>query len=112
MIMHLKRFELNFETFQHEKLNNRFDFPLVINLEPYTKEGLARRDAESKAKEVSLASDLEWVPCLMYCVVLDCRTRRSWCPPSTACTRASTTSSISWASLCTPVRFLLLSVCT
>ena len=66
-IFHLKRFELNFETFQHEKLNNkcarsclmfrlssacRFDFPIVVNLEPYTKEGLARRDAISRAKDV------------------------------------------------------------
>ena len=42
VIMHLKRFELNYETFQHEKLNNRFVFPLDVNLEPYTNEGLAR----------------------------------------------------------------------
>lgn len=25
MIFHLKRFELNYETFMHEKLNNRFE---------------------------------------------------------------------------------------
>lgn len=36
---------------QHEKLNNRFSFPLKVNLEPFTKEGLARRDAEAKRKE-------------------------------------------------------------
>jgi hypothetical protein len=33
------RFELNFETFQHEKLNNRFAFPLAVDLEPFTKQG-------------------------------------------------------------------------
>src|SRR5690242_19284591 len=59
-IFHLKRFELNFETSQHEKLNNKFEFPLVVNLEPYTKEGLSRRDAISRAKDVSCShiSDL------------------------------------------------------
>ncbi len=51
MVFHLKRFELNYETFQHEKLNNRFEFPFYINLEPYTKEGLLRRLLESKQKE-------------------------------------------------------------
>jgi hypothetical protein len=50
VIMHLKRFDLNFETFQHDKLNNRFEFPVSINLEPFTKEGLARREAEQKSR--------------------------------------------------------------
>jgi len=36
-----RRFELNFETFQHDKVNSRFAFPTEINLEPYTKEGVA-----------------------------------------------------------------------
>merc|ERR1712228_868797 len=44
IFFHLKRFELNFETFRHEKSNQRFEFPLDIDLEPYTKEGLIRRD--------------------------------------------------------------------
>lgn len=39
---------MNFETFQHEKVNNRFEFPLRIDLEPYTKEGLARLEAEKR----------------------------------------------------------------
>src|SRR5690242_4436432 len=36
VIFHLKRFQLNWETFMNEKLNTRFEFPLEINLEPYT----------------------------------------------------------------------------
>ena len=48
IIFHLKRFELNFQTFQNEKLNDRFEFPFVIDLEPFTKEGVARRDLVSK----------------------------------------------------------------
>ena len=53
IIFHLKRFELNFQTFQHEKLNDRFEFPLSINLEPYTKEGVSRRDIEEKLKKMT-----------------------------------------------------------
>merc|ERR1712129_367074 len=48
IFFHLKRFELNFETFRHEKSNQRFEFPLDIDLEPYTKEGLIRIDKEAK----------------------------------------------------------------
>merc|ERR1712130_223886 len=51
IFFHLKRFELNFKTFRHEKSNQRFEFPLDIDLEPYTKEGLIRRDKEQKKKQ-------------------------------------------------------------
>ena len=56
VIMHLKRFELNYETFQHEKLNNRFVFPLDVNLEPYTIEGLARIEKEANKHTVPAAA--------------------------------------------------------
>ena len=49
MIFHLKRFELNWQTFQHEKLNNRFEFPMEIDLEPYTKEGVHRKEMADRA---------------------------------------------------------------
>ncbi len=52
IIFHLKRFELNFISFQQEKLNDRFEFPLSVNLEPFTKEGVARRDLELKRKKL------------------------------------------------------------
>ena len=55
VIMHLKRFELNYETFQHEKLNNRFVFPLDVNLEPYTIEGLARIEKEANSRTETVA---------------------------------------------------------
>ena len=57
VIMHLKRFELNYDTFQHEKLNNRFVFPLDVNLEPYTREGLARIEKEAKQRAEPVAAD-------------------------------------------------------
>eukprot|EP01084_Bolivina_argentea_P313674 543215_1 len=51
IFFHLKRFELNFETFRHEKSNQRFEFPTEINLEPYTREGLQRRESENAKEE-------------------------------------------------------------
>lgn len=41
LIFHLKRFELNFDTFIREKVNDSFDFPLVLDTFPFTKEGLS-----------------------------------------------------------------------
>lgn len=40
MIIHLKRFELDFNTFQMVKLNDYLEFPHTINLKPYTREGI------------------------------------------------------------------------
>ena len=40
LIFHLKRFELNFDTFRREKVNDAFSFPKHLNMLPYTKEGL------------------------------------------------------------------------
>jgi hypothetical protein len=40
VIFHLKRFELNFDTFLREKVNDEFPFPTRVDLYPYTKEGL------------------------------------------------------------------------
>jgi len=45
LIVHLNRFTMNMDTFMTEKLNTRFEFPKVLNLEPYTKEGIERREA-------------------------------------------------------------------
>lgn len=36
LIIHLKRFELDFETMALQKLNNYFSFPFDLNMEPYT----------------------------------------------------------------------------
>ena len=40
LIFHLKRFELNFDYFRREKVNDSFPFPTYLNMLPYTKEGL------------------------------------------------------------------------
>lgn len=40
-ILHLGRFELNYETFAQEKVNDRFEFPRHLDLYPYSVEGVA-----------------------------------------------------------------------
>ena len=40
MVLHLKRFDLDYDTFETVKLNNRMEFPLEINVLRYTKEGI------------------------------------------------------------------------
>lgn len=41
VIFHLKRFELNFDTFLREKVNDEFTFPHTLDLYPYSREGLS-----------------------------------------------------------------------
>eukprot|EP01041_Mallomonas_annulata_P001788 gene1788-3471_t len=62
VIFHLKRFELNFDTFLREKLNDEFTFPPHINLFQYTREGLMRdssADSSSKSPPLIHHSDIE-----------------------------------------------------
>eukprot|EP01038_Epipyxis_sp_PR26KG_P004500 gene4500-6357_t len=56
LMLHLKRFDLDFQTFETVKLNNRMAFPVRINMLKYTKEGM---EAEEKrlAKQVAQAAD-------------------------------------------------------
>lgn len=39
LIIHLKRFSFDFEMMQQTKLNDRFEFPLVLDMRPYTVDG-------------------------------------------------------------------------
>jgi hypothetical protein len=52
--IHLKRFDLDYETFQTIKLNERFEFPLEINMFPYTLEGRRYYDARGGSPVVVL----------------------------------------------------------
>lgn len=38
LIFHLKRFELNFDTFLREKVNEHFTFPLTLDMYPYSRD--------------------------------------------------------------------------
>ncbi len=44
LIIHLKRFDLDYTTFETVKLTDHCDFPLDLDMEPYTFEGIERRD--------------------------------------------------------------------
>lgn len=54
LVLHLKRFDLDYTTFETVKLNNRCSFPLVLNMKPYTKEGI---ESEHKGARLSLDDD-------------------------------------------------------
>ena len=51
LIVHLKRFEFNFDTMRKVKLNDHCEFPNELTMEPYTKEGLAKKENEIAIKE-------------------------------------------------------------
>lgn len=42
LVLALKRFEYNFDTMQRVKCNDYCDFPMLLDMEPYTQEGLKR----------------------------------------------------------------------
>ena len=48
LILVLKRFKFDLETMQKIKVNDYCEFPHYLNMEPYTQEGLARRDKEKE----------------------------------------------------------------
>lgn len=51
LIMHLKRFEFDFEVLKRMKVNEYFEFPTKLNMAPWTKEGLAKKEALEEAAE-------------------------------------------------------------
>lgn len=50
LVIHNKRFEFDLETLKRIKLNDSFEFPMKLNIEPYTKEGLQIREKIAKQK--------------------------------------------------------------
>ena len=51
LIMVLKRFEFDYNYMQKLKVNDYCEFPESINMEPYTQEGLKRREEQAKRDE-------------------------------------------------------------
>jgi ubiquitin carboxyl-terminal hydrolase 9/24 len=50
LIVSLKRFEFDFERMIRVKVNDYYEFPLELNMFPYTQEGLSKREAAAKRK--------------------------------------------------------------
>ncbi|GMF58376.1 unnamed protein product [Phytophthora fragariaefolia] len=60
LIIHLKRFEFDFEKMQQIKLHDRFEFPTELDMYPYTKEGQQdrRRRSTSSAEDGATSHDV------------------------------------------------------
>ena len=52
LIIHMRRFEFDIEEMRRMKVNDHCQFPMDLNMEPYTKEGLARKEAEKEGKMI------------------------------------------------------------
>ncbi|CAI7896819.1 unnamed protein product, partial [Closterium sp. NIES-53] len=59
LIIHLKRFDFDYETMQRLKLKDRFAFPLTLNMRPFTREGLAQKEREQTRGRVGGAEGKE-----------------------------------------------------
>ncbi|CAI5960869.1 unnamed protein product [Closterium sp. NIES-65] len=59
LIIHLKRFDFDYETMQRLKLKDRFTFPLSLNMRPFTREGLAQKEREQRRGRVGGAEGKE-----------------------------------------------------
>jgi uncharacterized UBP type Zn finger protein len=48
LVLHLKRFEFDFDVMRKKKLNGRFPFPAVLDMRPYTVEGVVQAEELQK----------------------------------------------------------------
>ena len=51
LILHLKRFEFDLEAMKRIKINDYVYFPMTLDMEPYTKEGLAKKEGTAANDE-------------------------------------------------------------
>jgi hypothetical protein len=49
LAVHLKRFEFDYETMQRLKVKSRFEFPMELDMTPFTAEGIERDAAAAAA---------------------------------------------------------------
>ncbi|DAZ98627.1 TPA: hypothetical protein N0F65_000822 [Lagenidium giganteum] len=50
LILHLKRFDLDYTTFETVKLNGRCSFPMKLNMKPFTKVGIEESEMSTASK--------------------------------------------------------------
>ena len=60
LVLHLKRFEWDFETETRFKKKDRFEFPLELDMYRYTLEGLAEAEAASSPSVLFLLISLPY----------------------------------------------------
>ncbi|KAF8979549.1 hypothetical protein BGZ46_005284 [Entomortierella lignicola] len=56
LILHLKRFDYDMDTMRRIKINDRFEFPTSLDMEPYTLDYLTRKEQAQDAAAVSPTS--------------------------------------------------------
>lgn len=61
LLVHLKRFEFDYETMQRLKIKSRFEFPMELDMSPFTVEGI-ERDASAESDPNSPVPDLPLGP--------------------------------------------------
>eukprot|EP00884_Botryococcus_braunii_P021288 jgi/Botrbrau1/7843/Bobra.9_2s0021.2 len=59
LVIHLKRFEFDYETMNRWKIKDRFEFPESVNMYKYTVDGLAEREAAEAAARDNSANAAE-----------------------------------------------------
>ena len=52
LIIHMRRFEFDLEEMRRMKVNDHCQFPIQLNMEPYTKAGLEKQEAIKAGKEI------------------------------------------------------------
>ncbi|OQS06269.1 ubiquitin domain containing protein [Thraustotheca clavata] len=78
LMLHLKRFELNFDTFLREKVNDSFAFPLTLDMWPYTKAGLSGVAGECEYTLVGCVVHLGSTESGHYYSLIQDRTTGKW----------------------------------
>ncbi|CAM9129475.1 unnamed protein product, partial [Discosporangium mesarthrocarpum] len=58
LILHLKRFEFDFEQMRKVKVNDLCEFPMELDMRPFTKEGLERQHQQGEPGEAQGQGDL------------------------------------------------------
>ena len=58
MVVQCNRFVFNFDTFQQQKLNSRFEFDRYLNVEAHTKEGMDWRNGMKYAPKLTVMSQV------------------------------------------------------
>jgi uncharacterized UBP type Zn finger protein len=47
LILHLSRIQMDLETFMNKKLNDRVEFPNILNMKPYMKNEVLKQEKET-----------------------------------------------------------------
>jgi uncharacterized UBP type Zn finger protein len=47
LILHLSRIQMDLETFMNKKLNDRVEFPNILNMKPYMKNEVLKQEKEA-----------------------------------------------------------------